>query len=297
VVRLAETQEAANGATYPSFRDIRGVAERMEEAGFDSLWVFDHLLYHETAEQPTGIWEGWTMLSALAAVTQRIELGPLVACTHFRNPAVLAKMAATLDEVSNGRLILGLGAGWNQPEFEAFGIPFNHRLKRFEEALQIVVPLLREGQVDFEGQYYQAQNAQLIPCGPRPAGPPILIGGWGPRMLELSVRYAAIWNGGYSGSFDTFRERLDRFEVARSDAGETASEVQASALLKLGWPDLAEIPAFFEGEYVTGSADEIAQAFKEYADAGVSHVMCQYHPYTLEALERLIGALHAYREL
>lgn len=297
IVRLAEIETADGDVRYPSFAEVRETARQIEEAGFDSLWVFDHLLYSTADESRSGIWEGWTILSALAAITQRIELGPLVACTHFRYPAILAKMAATLDEVSQGRLILGLGAGWNQPEFEAFGIPFDHRLERFQEALHIIVPLLRAGRVDFEGKYYQARKAELIPRGPRPAGPPILIGGWGPRMLELTVQHGAIWNGGYCGTIDTFRQRLDRFIAARSDAGKTASQVEASALIKLGWPDLAAIPAFYEGEYVTGTADEIAQAFKAYADADVAHVMCQYHPSTPAALQRLIDALQAYRAL
>ncbi|RPJ37810.1 MAG: LLM class flavin-dependent oxidoreductase, partial [Chloroflexi bacterium] len=139
------------------YKMIRKIARWGEKAGFDSLWLYDHLLYrHE--DQTTGIWEGWTLLSALADATKTIELGTLVACNLFRNPAILAKMAATLDEVSGGRLILGLGAGWNQPEFDAFGIPNDHRVSRFEEALQIIVPLLREGCVDFQGKYYQARN-------------------------------------------------------------------------------------------------------------------------------------------
>ncbi len=297
IVRLADIGEGSDGYRYPTFPEIRETARRIEDAGFDSLWIFDHLLYREVDGTETGIWEGWTMLSALAAVTDRLTLGPLVACTHFRNPALLAKMAATLDEVSNGRLILGLGAGWNEPEFEAFGIPFDHRLERFKEAVQIIVPMLRTGRVDFEGRYYRARNADLLPRGPRPEGPPILIGGWGPKMLELTTEYADLWNGGYSGPIDTFRPHLHRFNEARSRAGASAAHIQTSALLKLGWPDLAEVPSFFEGEYITGSPPEIARSFKDYANAGVDHIMCQYHPYTTEALDRLIDALRIYRAL
>src|SRR6185312_15252700 len=116
----------------------REMAQRAEAAGFDSLWLFDHLLYREPNEPTIGIWECWTFLSALAEATTTVEIGTLVACTAFRNPAVLAKMAVTLDEVSNSRLTLGIGAGWNQAEFEAFGIPFDHRVDRFEEALKII---------------------------------------------------------------------------------------------------------------------------------------------------------------
>src|SRR3954453_8353745 len=129
----------------PSYADIRALARQAEAAGFDSIWVYDHLLFR-FPEQPTGgIWEAWTLLAALAEATERVELGTIVLCVPFRNPAVLAKMADTLEEISGGRLILGLGAGWHQPEFDAFGIPFAHKVDRFEEALQIIAPLLREG--------------------------------------------------------------------------------------------------------------------------------------------------------
>jgi probable F420-dependent oxidoreductase len=297
VVRTALVWDNGSSWRYPSFDEIRDTAQRMEEAGFDSLWLFDHLLYRDPGEPTTGLWECWTMLSALAAVTERIELGPLVLCVPFRNPGILAKMATTLDEISSGRLILGLGAGWHEPEFEAFDLPFDHRAARFEEALQIIVPLFQEGRVDFEGRYHQARNAALLPRGPAPKGPPLLIGAWGPRLMRLAVEYGRMWNGGYSGRIDSFRERLANFEAARAVAGKGPAEVEATALLKVGWPDLTEIPAFFEGEYVTGSAGEMAQAFKEYEEAGVAHVMCQYYPNTTEALDRLISAFHAYRAL
>src|SRR5438128_5534631 len=132
------------------------MALRMEAAQLDSIWVYDHLLYRWPGRPADGIWECWTMLSALAAATQRVEIGTLVACTQFRNPALTAKMAATLAEVSGGRLTLGLGAGWHKPEFDAFGFPFDHRVSRFDEAIGIITPLLREGRVDFAGTYYTA---------------------------------------------------------------------------------------------------------------------------------------------
>src|SRR5579884_2194974 len=133
------------------YGEVRAFAQQAEEAGFDSIWVFDHLLYRYPGRETEGIWEAWTVLSALAEATDRVELGTLVLSTPFRNPALLAKMAVTLDEVSGGRVILGMGAGWNEPEFMGFGIPFYHRASRLEEALQIVRPLLKEGQVTFEG--------------------------------------------------------------------------------------------------------------------------------------------------
>src|SRR5437588_8519262 len=165
-----------------------------EQVGLDSLWVSDHLIYRFPGQDESAPWEAFTMLSALAAVTTRIALGRLVVCTSFRPPAMLAKMADAFDEISGGRFILGLGAGWHQPEYEAFGYPFDHLAGRFEEALQVIVPLLREGHVDFQGQYYQVRNCLLRPRGPSQSGPPILIGAKRPRMLQVVAQYANAWN-------------------------------------------------------------------------------------------------------
>ena len=156
----------------------------IEDLGFDSVWVGEHLLYRWPDRPPRGPWEAWTLLSAIAASTTRIELGPLVACTNFHNPALLAKQAATIDEISGGRFVLGLGAGWNETEFRAFGYPYDHRIDRFEEAFTIIRTLLREGAIDFDGRWYQARDCELLPRGPRPDGPPLMIGSNGPRMLR-----------------------------------------------------------------------------------------------------------------
>lgn len=192
------------GGPVPRFDHVAAQVRAAEQVGFDSFWLSDHLLFRFPPRE-TGRWEVMTMLGALAAITHRIRLGPLVACTAFRPPALLAKIADTLDEVSAGRLILGLGAGWHEPEFRAFGYPFDHRVSRFAEALEIVVPLLRKGQVDFVGEYVEAHDAQLVPRGPSRSGPPIWIAGKGPRMLRLAARYADAWNTAWHS--DTSRGR------------------------------------------------------------------------------------------
>ncbi len=175
------------------WRDTLAMARTAERAGWDSFWLADHLIFR-IGPSDLGQWEAFTFLAALAAATSRIQLGPLVAAVPFRNPALLAKMADSLDEISDGRFILALGAGWHKPEFDAFGYPFDHLASRFEEALQILAPLLRDGRADFTGRYYRAQNAVLRPRGPTKAGPPLWIGASGPRMLALTARYADAYN-------------------------------------------------------------------------------------------------------
>src|SRR5215211_4372170 len=201
--------------------EIKTMAQTAEAIGLDSVWFGEHLLYHYPGTEPRGPWECWSMMAAVAAVTERVEIGPLVACTNFHNPAHLAKMAATLDEISGGRLILGLGAGWYEHEYRAYGFPYDHRVSRFEEAFTIIRTLLREGEIDFSGRFYSARDAALRPCGPRPGGPPIMVGSIGERMLAITAPHVDLWNAWYDW-FDNAPSRLA--EVAGAvDAAEEAA--------------------------------------------------------------------------
>lgn len=279
-----------------SYASIRRTALQAEADGFDSVWLADHLLYRTPGQPTRGVWECWTMLAALAEATQRIEIGTLTLCNSLRNPAVLAKMVTAADEVSAGRVIVGIGAGWNEPEYEAFGMPFDHRVSRLEEALQILRPLLRDGHVDFEGKYYRARNCEDLPRGPRVAGPPLLIGGEGPRMLRLAARYGDQWNTGYMGGPETMEGPLARFAAACEDVGRDPATVGVTALIGLWFPDLLpEKPAMFE-HVLTGTPAELASAMRGYAELGVEHIVFQFSTYTPEAIERLAEALRLYRE-
>ena len=278
-----------------SYDTIRAVAQQAEADGFDSVWLADHLLYRNPGEPTRGIWEAWTVLSALAEATKRVEIGTLVACNTFRNPAILAKVVTTADEVSHGRIILGIGAGWNEPEYEAFGLPFDHRVDRLEEALQIIKPLLRIGHVDFSGKYYQARNCEIAPRGPREEGPPLMVGGEGPRMLKLTAQHADLWNTGYMGGPETMPERLAKIGAACRGVGRDPATLGITAFIGLWFPDLLPTKPKFLDAPLSGTPKEIAAAMRGYEELGMRHIMFQLEPYTPETRQRLTEALQLYR--
>ena len=278
-----------------TWNEIRQTALHNESLGFDSLWIYDHLLYRSPKGQTTGIWEGWSMLAALAAATQRAELGTLVACNSFRNPALLAKMAHTVDEISGGRLILGIGAGWNQPEYDAFGFPFDHRVDRFEEALQIIRPLLKEGQVDFSGKYYTARDCEIAPHSPRPGGPPLLVGAGQPRMLRLTAQYADLWNVCYMTIPRSIQKEHKMLLSACHAVGRDPATLPATYTISLAYPDLLAWKSDKKRGYLTGSIEEIADVLKEYQALDAAHLMFHINPSTPQAYERLAKSVELYR--
>jgi len=277
------------------YAETRAFAMRAEAAGFDSIWIFDHLLYRYPNKPTAGTWEAWTTLAALAEATTRVELGTLVLCNPMRNPAVLAKMAVTLDGVSGGRLILGLGAGWHKPEFDAFGLPFDHRVDRFAEALQIVDPLLRTGQVNFQGAYYSALDCEILPRGPRPAGPPILIAAFGPRMLRLVARHADCWNTAWLGQASGLAKPRAELDAACTQENRDPASLAVTVGVAVDYTG-AETPSD-PLKALSGSAEEVAAGLYGHAEAGVSHVICSLRPTTEASLSRLAEALSRYRLL
>lgn len=277
------------------FADLRAMAIAAEESGLDSVWGADHLIFRE-GNDTTGIHESWTVLTAIAAATSRVEIGPLVLALPFRNPALTAKMAAELDEVSGGRLVLGLGCGWHRPEFDAFGYPFDHRVARFAEGLEIVVPLLRGERVTFEGRYHQATDAELRPRPIRDGGPPILIAGKRPRMLSLVARHANQWNAAWYGHPDDaheLRERLANLHGALSAAGRDPATIEITVGIFVAFEGAdADAP----DHAIRGSLDEVADALAGYAGLGAKHLITHVFPRTSEAVRRLGDAAALARE-
>lgn len=280
-VQLPETEYEA---TWPQMVDMARVAE---EAGLDTVWVGDHLLYEEGGVR-SGPWEAWSLLSGLAAVTSRIALGPLVAALPFHNPAVLAKAAATIDEISGRRLIFGVGAGWNQIEFSAFGLPYERRVARFAEAFLIIRRLLAGERVDFFGEFYQMDGAELLPRPPRPGGLPFMIGSNRPRMLSIALPHVDWWNSWYSGfGNDPHRvgNLVSEVETACRAVGRDPSTLRKSVAVYIGF---GNGPARRTGGNPwRGSLDEQVERLRLLEAAGIDEAIGILDPITANTIENL----------
>jgi len=273
------------------FAEYVAMARAAEEVGFDSIWIGDHLLYAAGArgDGERGPLEAWTLLSALAAVTERVELGPLVACASFHPPGLIAKMAATLSEVSGGRFVLGLGAGWNEREYQAFGIPFDHRVSRFEESFAIVRGLLAGERVTLHGRFWQAEDAVLLPVPERP--PRLMVGSNGPRMLAITLPHVDAWNTwyeDYGNSAEGFAALNAHISAAASDAGRDPADIARSAcafvMLDRSAAERAPTP---EAPPIEGSPAHIAERLRELGDAGADEVIVVASPITERSIDQL----------
>jgi len=306
---LPET-EFRRGPAVARWTELRAMAERAEAVGFDSLWAVDRLLFPGgdefigfTIEETHGGWEAWSLMAALAAVTTRVELGQMVTNNLFRNPALLAKMADTVDEISGGRLILSLGAGDGGGDAAMFGFATDNRVARFEEALQIITGLLRNGHVDFDGTYYRVRNGELRPRGPRAEGPPILIGSQlGPRMLRLVAEYADQWNTFLPMQPEEVATTLEPLDAALAEIGRDPATLGRNLLLSVDLPGPRQHPPstaygvsraeeIEAGTVLTGEPAVIADQLRAYARAGISHVIVHLEPDTVEGIEAFAPVL------
>lgn len=277
--------------------DVLRLTQTAESAGLDSIWVADHMIFQFEGYASEGRWECWQMLGAIAAATSRVEIGPLVTCMGFRNPALLAKIAETTDEISNGRLILGLGAGWHEPEFTSYGYPYDHRASRFEEGFQVLHDLIRTGTSDFHGLYYTTDRAEMRPRGPRNGRMPIMIGTDGARLLQLTAQYADIWNTTWTRSADEVLPRLSALDAACEQVGRDPGSLGRSGCI---FVDVEGAKGIFTHQYGVyppnpRSAQGVADLIGSYAGAGMDHLMVWLDPYTEEAIERLAEGVRLFR--
>ncbi len=274
---------------WPEYLDL---ARRAEEAGYDSIWVGDHLIYDLPDGSTRGPYEAWTTLAAIAAVTERVEIGPLVASTSFHAPAVLAKHAATVDAISQGRLIMGLGAGWNRREYDAFGLPYDRRVSRFEEALAIIAPLLREGRTTFHGQFYDVDDCVLDPRPVREGGPPIMLGSNSPRMLSIGLPVVDSWNVWWS----IYENSVERFAEIKAEVDAVMPEgryVEATAAVLVTLPGGVGrlMGEAYDAMVTTVTPDDLGDHVRGLADAGATHLQLVLDPITAESVDTIGAAL------
>jgi len=275
---------------WPEYLDL---ARRAESAGYDSIWVGDHLVYDLPDGSTRGPYEAWTTLAAIAAATERVEIGPLVASTGFHAPAMLAKQAATVDAISQGRLILGLGAGWNRREFDAFGFPYDRRVSRFEEALAIIAPLLREGRTTFHGQFYDVDDCVLDPRPVREGGPPIMLGSNSPRMLSIGLPVVDSWNVWWS----IYDNSVEKFAQVKAEVDAVIPEgrtVDATAAVLVTLPGgrgrlMGET---YDASVTMVTPDDLGQHIRGLAAAGATHLQLVLDPIAAESIDT-IGAVLA----
>jgi alkanesulfonate monooxygenase SsuD/methylene tetrahydromethanopterin reductase-like flavin-dependent oxidoreductase (luciferase family) len=268
---------------WPDYLDL---ARRAEEAGFDSVWVGDHLLYDLPDGSTRGPYEAWTTLAAIAAATERVEIGPLVASTSFHAPAMLAKQAATVDAISGGRLILGLGAGWNRREYDAFGFAYDRRVSRFEEALAIIVPLLREGRTTFHGQFHDVDDCVVDPGPARPGGPPVMLGSNSPRMLGIGLPVVDAWNVWWS----IYDNSVERFAQVRAEVDAVTPpgrsvEATAAVLVTLPGGRGRLMGDHYDTQVTTVTPDDLAGHVRGLAAAGATHLQLVLDPITAESID------------
>lgn len=280
-LNLPYVEGSMDGRT-PRWADLLAMAREAESVGFDGLWISDHVGFGDPDGDWHGAWESWTLLSALAASTRRVTIGPYVAAVPFRNPALLTKMAETLDEVSGGRLVLGLGAGWNEAEFSAFDFPWPDRFDRFEDGLRIVTAMLRTGRADVTGRVTHARGARLEPRGPRGHGLPVMVGASGPRLLRLAAELADEWNGGLR-TLDEASDLLDAVDEACAAVGRDPGTLRRSVEILVRPVVRAGDPPREERE-LRGSSVELASVVRAFGALGFDHLQIQLRPNRLDSV-------------
>lgn len=264
----------------PRFADLVAVCHAAKDAGCEIVWFADHFTFFDEERGYRGAWDCFTMMAGVAAVVPDIQLGVLVACTGYRNPGVIAKITEALDEISGGRIILGLGAGWHEPEYVEFGMPFDYRVSRFEDAIQIIQPLLRTGKADYQGRFFQANDAHNLPKGPRRQGAPIVVGSNSPRMLGLLARYADAWNSNWQQSAEETKPLIKDLHAALEEVGRDPESV----IMTSGANIAVEGYTGNRPNAIEGDGDSQAKAIAAFRDLGFRHFVCGLDPCTPESV-------------
>lgn len=265
---MLPVREFTMGGDTPRFADLVNISQVARHSGFEAVWFGDHLSY-EHNDETVGTWEAFTMMAGLAAAVPDIHIGPLVTSAGYRNPGLIAKMAESIDEISGGRFVLGIGAGWNKPEFDQFGLPFDYRASRFEESIAIIHDLLRTGESTFDGKFVQTENAVNKPRGPRATGAPILIGSNGERLVHSVAKYADAWNSDWQQSPDDYAPHFARLDAACDAIGRPRVSLIKTGSVRFG---------------PNHSRDEKRAYIEAVRDLGLKHLVIGLEPRTAESV-------------
>lgn len=265
---MLPVREGTMGGATPRFVDHVAMSELARDVGFEVLWVADHLT-HPDGDETIGSWEAWTLMAALANAVPDVQIGPLVTCTGFRNPGVISKMTEMIDEISGGRFILGMGAGWNKPEYEQFGFPFEYRASRFEESIEIVHGLLRDGKSTVDGKFWQTRDAINQPRGPRQKGAPILVGSNGDRLVHSVAKYADAWNSDWQESPEAYVPLIAKLDAACEQVGRSPESLIRTGSVRFG---------------ADTGADDVQRYLHGVRDLGIRHLVVGLEPRTIDAV-------------
>lgn len=285
-INIPDSERAMYAGT-PHYSDMLAMAQAAAASGFDVLWFDDHFSF-TTDDDLRGAWDCWTLMAAIAATVPNVYLGPMVACTAYRNPGVIAKMTEMIQDISGGRFILGLGAGWNKPEYDQLGIRFEPRVSQFEEALQIIHGLIRHGEADVQGQYYQANHAVDRPRAKNGHTTPILIGSTGDRMLKSLARYADAWNTG-GGTAEELQVKMAKVDAACVEVGRDPASVVRTVGLTIAGDGHTGNAA----DVVTGGTEDKVAALRELESLGFQHVMVRVDPSTPDTIAAFAPVVEA----
>ncbi len=290
---IAELNAVTPDSPRDGFWDIVEMAKLAVEIGYDILWLPDHFILKldRHGGEARGVWECWTTAAGVAAAVPGVALGTMVACTSFHNPGSIAKMAESIDEISRGNFVLGLGCGWHEDEYRMYGLPFDRRVDRFEEALQIISPLVRHGRATFEGKYAQAREAVNVPRGPRwrEGGPPIIFGAQQPRMMRLTARFADAWNADWQDNPQIVAARMRELDEACLAVGR-----EPSGLIRTGGSQFVMDEHKYHWRPIGGSEEEMVATMHDFAALGLRHYLATPSPCTPRTLERFANVIAAF---
>lgn len=266
---MLPVREYTMGGDTPRFADLVNISQVARQGGFEALWFGDHLSYEHDGET-VGTWEAFTMMAGLAAAVPDINIGPLVTSAGYRNAGLIAKMTESIDEISGGRFVLGIGAGWAKPEYDQFGLPYDHRASRFEESIAIIHDLLRTGESTFEGRFMRTEGAVNKPRGPRSHGAPILIGSNGERMVHSVAKYADAWNSDWQASPSDYPPLFARLDAACDAIGRPRESLIKTGSVRFG-PD--------------HTREQMVEYITAVRELGLKHLVVGLEPRTAETVE------------